>query len=332
MRDVVRLWFSRLGMMLAAGLLVVGLTWLPAGVVWIEAGDLPVGVVWGVRTEPMQPFIIDPPPAAAPPRAVWSFSQYRTAVLGYLRGLVSGELTDTTWEWRFGGAVEVTYDVLALVRERTLVSLRLLTRALGLGMAAGMVLGLLSLRRGWFRGTSLGLTVAGMAVPDFLAVIMLQLLTIWTHREFGIRLYSVLGPQGGERGWLLPLLALSLGPMAYTARLVVTGLDEVMREPYIRTARAKGLPEARVVVKHGLRNVLGRVFGGLPGMVGIALSSLVVIETLTNVNGLGAALLWGSAYPVVATAGLVFCLWFGLVDGVANTLRILADPRLREGS
>jgi len=313
MRDVVRLWLSRLGMMLAAGLLIVGLAWLPAGVVRPEGDDLPAEALWGVRTEPMQRFILKPPSVpAGRPRAYWSFSQYRGAVLTYLRQLATGQVTDAA--------------------ARALVSLRLLSQALGLGMAAGAVLGLLSLRRGVLRGASLCVTVAGLAVPDFLAVVLLQMLTIFTYREFGVRLYSVLGPAGEERGWLLPLLALSIGPMAYTARLVVTALDEEMREHYIRTARAKGLPEVLVVAKHGMRNAVGRVLGGLPGMMGIALSSLVVIEVLGNVNGLGATLLWTSSYAAVATAGLIFCVWIGLVDGLANTLRIVANPRVREGA
>lgn len=333
MQNLIRLWFSRLGMMLAAGMLVVALAWLPAGVVWVEGDGLPLGVVWSERTEPMQHFIIQPAPGeVARARAHWSFSQYGSAVMTYLRELITGQVIDHAYQWRDTGPVYIPQPVLPQVRERALVSLRLLSRALGLGMGAGVLLGLLSLRRGALRGASLGLSVAGMAVPDFLAVLLLQMLTIFTHREFGVRLYSVLGPDGGERGWLLPLLALSLGPMAYTARLVASGLDEVMRAEYIRTARAKGLPEITVVVKHGLRNVLVRVLGGLPAMISIALSSLVVIEVLTNVSGLGAALMSGWSSRLVATTGLVFCLWFGLVDGLANTLRILANPRLREGS
>lgn len=332
MRPLVRLWLSRLAMMLASWLLVIGLTWLPAGVFWVEEGDLPVGVVWGVRTESMQPFILEPEPVARKPRAHWSVSQYGQAVVTYVRELVTGQVTDYTHRWTESGPVQIPEPVLPQVRERMVVSLRLLSRALALGMAAGFALGVLSLRRGAARGFSLGLSVAGMALPEFVVVLLLQMLTIFTYREFGIRLYSVLGPSGGERGWLVPLLALSLGPMAYTARLVAGGLDEVMREDFIRTARAKGLSEARVVMKHGLRHVLGRVLGGFPTIMGNALSSMVIIEVLANVNGLAGGLMANWSSRMVATTGLVFCLWFGLLDALANTLRILANPRLREGS
>jgi len=333
MRSVLRLWFSRVGMMLAAGFLVVALAWLPAGIVQIEGDGRPAGVVWGVRTEPMQPFVLAwDPGSESKVRARWSFAAYALAVRTYLRDLAAGQVMGYTLEWLNGREVPVAYPVLPRVLEDSLVSLRLLSQALVLGMATGFGLGLLSLRRGAARGTAFGLSVAGMALPDFVVVMLLQMLTIFTHRHFGVRLYSVLGPGGGERGWLLPLVALSLGPMAYTARLVAAGLDEVMRADYIRTARAKGLPEVRVVLKHGLAVALGQVLAGLPTLLSLSLSSLVVVEVLCNVNGLGAALLANDSLPLLATVGLVFCLWFGVLDGVANTLRILANPRLREGS
>lgn len=320
-------------MMLAAGLLVVALAWLPAGIEWMEGPGPEAGVSFRLRTEPMQQFVVRPDPdTVEQTRAHWSWRQYGLAVAEYIRDLLAGEVMDHSWQWRNGKYVDVPEPLLPRVKERMLVSLQLLGEALGIGIAAGVPLGALILQRGPARGVSVGLSVAGLAVPEFLIIILLFMLTTFTYREFGVRLYSVLGPAGGERGWLPPLVALSVGPMAYTARLVATALDEVMRAEYIRTARAKGVPEARVVARHALGNALGRVLGGVPTMVNITLSSLLVVEALSAIHGLGAGLLQVDSSPVIATTGLVFCLWFGLVDGLANTLRILANPRLKEGT
>jgi len=332
-RVLLQLWLSRLLMMLTAGLLVVALAWLPAGIEWIEDLTPEENVPASVRVEPMQPFTVRADPGSAEQvRVHWSWRQYGQTVTGYIGELAAGEVLLRTHEWRGSDYVEVTQPLLPLLRERMLVSLELLGVALGVGAAVGILVGALILRRGLVQAISVGVSVVGLALPEFVIIIMMHMLTTFSYRSFGVRLYSVLGPAAGERGWLPPLVALSLGPMAYTARLVATALDEVMHEEYIRTARAKGVPEVQVVMKHALRSALARVLGGVPTMVNITLSSLLVVEVLTNIHGLGAWLMQSYDSAVIATTGLVFCLWFGLVDGLANTLRIVVNPRLKEGS
>lgn len=186
---------------------------------------------------------------------------------------------------RPGGRFGDTEPLLPPIAGAWSASFRLCITALGAGVAVGLLLAALSLGTRLGRSLSVGLSVAGLALPDFFLIVLGQMATIWTYREFGVRLWSVLGAQGAERGWLLPLVALSIGPMAYTARLTATALDEVMREDYIRTARAKGIHEIHVILGHALRNVAPRVLDGLPALLNA--TSLVIVEVLTASPGLG---------------------------------------------
>lgn len=324
-----RLWALRLLLFLLAAVVVVGLSFLPAGMIIDTDQPVRLGNIGEVRSDPTQPFRLVPQEEAAPQYAVrWSFEQYGQVLRLYGEQLVNGKLMVRNWY----GTMPGIQPLLPLVKETWLSSLSLFCMALGAGLLVGVLLGGLILGSGLSRFLSVGLSVVGMAIPDFLLVILGQMLTIWSFRSFGIRLWSVLGVQGGERGWVLPLVALSIVPMAYTARLLSTALDEVMREEYIRTARAKGVSEFWVVAKHGLRNAAPRFLNGVPGMLNVTLSSLLVVELLTNHYGLGSGLMRGLAETtphVVATTGLVFAAWFMLMDGLANSLRSLANPRLK---
>ncbi|MBP2017284.1 ABC-type dipeptide/oligopeptide/nickel transport system permease component [Symbiobacterium terraclitae] len=323
-------WALRLGLLLLSAAIVVLVAMLPRGVVATEASS-PPGSLGEVRTDATQKFRIEPLEGDAGGFAYsWSLAAYGEGLRDYMAGLAGGTLTVDQWY----GTAQRVLPLLPLLRETWWLSFQLFAAALVVGVVLGLLLGCLVLGSRAGRAFSLGLSVLGVSVPDFLLILLGQLLTIWSYRTFGVRLWSVLGVQGGERGWLLPLVALSIIPMAYTARLISTALDEAMRQEYIRTARAKGVPEVWVVLKHALRNALPRALNGMPAMLNVTLSSQLVVEVLTNHYGLGSGLMRGLSYSqphVVATIGLIFCTWFLVMDGLAVTLRALANPQLKGG-
>lgn len=327
---LVKGWALRLGLLLLSGAIVVLVAMLPEGVVVSETFT-PPGSLGEVRTDATQKFRIEPVDDDRGGLAYsWSLQQYGEGLRSYLAGLAGGTLTVERWY----GTAQRVLPLLPLLKDTWWLSFQLFAAALVLGIVAGLLLGGLVLGSRGARAFSIGLSVLGVSVPDFLLILLGQLLTIWSYRIFGVRLWSVLGVQGGERGWLLPLLALSIIPMAYTARLISTALDEAMRQEYIRTARAKGVPEVLVVLKHAMRNALPRALNGMPAMLNVTLSSQLVVEVLTNHYGIGSGLMRGLSYSqphVVASIGLIFCAWFVVMDGLAVTLRALANPQLKGG-
>ena len=131
---------------------------------------------------------------------------------------------------------------------------------------------------------------------------------------------------------VLPALVLGTIPMAVIARMTRSAMLEVLREDYMRTARAKGLSPARVVVHHGLRNALIPVVTVLGLQVGSLLGGAVLTETIFSWPGIGKWLIEAIArrdYPVVQAGILVSALLFIGVNLVVDLLYGVVNPRLR---
>lgn len=151
--------------------------------------------------------------------------------------------------------------------------------ALIVGLGAGIIAALKQ-NSGWDYG-SMALAMFGLSVPNFVLGPVLVLI-------FSLGLY-LLPPArwGGIASLILPVLTLSTIYMAYIARLTRAGMLEVMRSDYIRTARAKGLDEKTVLIKHGLRGgIIPVVSYTGPALAGL-LAGTVVVERVFAIPGLG---------------------------------------------
>ncbi len=133
---------------------------------------------------------------------------------------------------------------------------------------------------------------------------------------------------------VLPALVLGTIPMAVIARMTRSAMLEVLREDYMRTARAKGLAPARVIVVHGLRNALIPIITVLGLQVGSLLGGAVLTETIFSWPGIGKWLIDAIArrdYPVVQAGILMSALVFIGVNLVVDLLYGVVNPRLRGG-
>ena len=218
--------------------------------------------------------------------------------------------------------------VAAQLVRRTVPTALLTAAALGLVLLLAVPMGILSARR---RGGALDAAVrlaalVGAAVSSYALAFGLIIL-------FAVKLswLPAVG-YGSVAQMVLPAVALSLAPMAQLTRLIRASVLDVLGQDYIRTARAKGLSEQTVVVRHALRNALLPAIGATGVILAHLLGGAVIIETIFTWPGLG-QLIVGAAltrdYPVVqgfVTYLAVIVLLANLATDIA--LRI-ADPRLR---
>jgi ABC-type dipeptide/oligopeptide/nickel transport system permease component len=143
------------------------------------------------------------------------------------------------------------------------------------------------------------------------------------------------GPtETGAAAIVLPALTVAVHLMAMLARMTRSSMVEVLGEDYVRTARAKGLPEHTVLVKHALRNALLPVITIAGLQFGAMLSGAIVIEKVFARPGLGLTLLEAIAernYPVVQGCVLVIAAMYVLVNIAVDVAYGLTDPRIRRG-
>ena len=231
--------------------------------------------------------------------------------------------------------------VAAVIAERVPATLLLAVTALALSSLAGVALGVFAARRPR-RPAAAALNAAallGYATPPFW---LGQLALLWL--AVGTGLFPVQGmtdardPQTGVghaldvlRHLALPALVLAANELALTTRLVRTGLQEAFGSDYVRTARAKGLPDAWVV-RHALRNVMLPIVTVMGSRVGMFLSGAVLVEVVFAWPGLGRLLLaslLARDYPVLLGMFLLISLAVVLANLLTDLVYAWLDPRIR---
>lgn len=224
-------------------------------------------------------------------------------------------------------------SVRELLGETLPVSLQLGLMAFVLALALGVPLGLVAAaRRGSLLDHAVGLlTVLGIALPSFVVSVLLILLFALTLRVLPAA--SVRWEQ--PRSWVLPTLALALGPLAIFARYTRAGVLDELAHDYVRTARAKGLHERAVLYRHVLKAALlpvATVAG--PIFAAIATGSFLV-ETIFSVPGMGrffVTSIFAKDYPVIMALVLIYGGALVLSNLVVDLLYGLLDPRARVGA
>jgi len=220
-----------------------------------------------------------------------------------------------------------------LLKENLPFTVELTIAATAVGVLIGMPLGVVSAtRRGRVADYGSRLfALLGFAVPDFyLGALFLIFLSL------DLELFPINGGGDGviDNLWhlILPALTLGLIMAAFVSRLTRSTLLEVLGRDYVRTARAKGAREPRVVLRHALRNALLPVATGLSLSILSTLSGSVAIEVIFGRPGLGSMLINGIEtrdYPVIQADLIVFSLFVVLVNLVMDLLNVFIDPRIR---
>ena len=246
----------------------------------------------------------------------------RPAPLQYGHFLIHALQGDLGRSWRSNQAVT------AIILSQLPATLQLTVAGLGLAILIGVVLGLIAAVRqnSWTDNLSMVLALIGVSMPSF----WLGLLLIFL---FSLRLGWVPATgYGGIQRLILPAFTLGLQAAAIIARLVRSSVLEVLRQEYIMTARAKGLAEFRVLVRHALRNalipvvtVVGLQFGGLLG-------GAVIIETVFARQGIGriaVTAINNKDFPLIQGIVLFAAVVYTLVNLATDIVYAWLDPRIR---
>jgi len=241
--------------------------------------------------------------------------------VGFLSALARGDL---------GLSFAQNRPVTTIIQERLPKSMQLGVSAFAFALIGGLPLGIISAVRqnSIVDYLSVVLATIGASVPNFVLAVFLVLF-------FSLQLgwFDVLGWElGNYRKMVLPIVSLGLLPLALIARVTRASMLEVLRQDYIRTARAKGLDEFRVVMRHAVRNALipvltiaGPIFAGL-------VTGSFIIERFFAIGGIGTAFVDAGTlrdYGMIMGTTLMFAVAIAVMNLAVDIAYAIVDPRIR---
>ncbi|MEM8730708.1 MAG: ABC transporter permease [Pseudomonadota bacterium] len=240
--------------------------------------------------------------------------------LSYMRGIVEGNYGLSFLERR---------PVSEIVAERIGPSLQLLACSLLLTVGVAIPLGVFAAlyRASWIGSAIMALAFVGYAVPNFVIATFMVLVFAF--------LWNVL-PVVGNGTWahfVMPTIAMSGVLIAALTRFTRNAMLDVLGQDFMRTARAKGLPETVVIVKHGLRNAGVTVLSVLGLQIaGMAASGNVVVEAIFSWPGIGELLVQSAItrdYPVLQFGVICVAVAVVVINALTDIAYAFADPRIR---
>ena len=197
-------------------------------------------------------------------------------------------------------------------------------------MVIGLTLGIIAAlaKERWVNSVITVVTTLGVSMPNFLFALMIMIL-------FAVKLkwLPIVGLNGPQY-YVLPVAALSLGPISSVTRLTRSSIRDVMHEDYITLSRSKGNKETRTIILHGLKNALLPVitYSG-PLFAGMITGSLV-IETLFSVPGIGAEFtnsITNRDYTLVMGLTILFGALVIIMNLISDVVAAIVDPRIKLG-
>ena len=238
--------------------------------------------------------------------------------VNYLKNILRGDFGLST-KW-------VGSTVINLITDGFGYSARLGLSAAAMAIVSGVILGALAgLKRGkWLDKVIQVVTTALVSMPSF--VIATLLLIIFCLK---LEWAPTMATQKG--GMILPAVSLALYPMAYITRLERSAMLDVLGQDYIRTARAKGLRNNKVIFKHALKNSMGPVITYAGPMMAYILTGSMVVENIFSVPGLGRLFvnsMLRTDYMMIMGVTIFLALIMVLMNFIADVLYKVMDPRI----
>lgn len=266
---------------------------------------------------------------------------------GERRGILRGD---------FGTSFKKNQPVMLMIRERLPITLTLTFLSVFLAMAVAIPIGIYSAVNQYSKAdyAFTMFTFFGIAIPSFWFGLMLIMIFGYQFKQWGIPylppggMVSQVAPRAGsflqavgatpgsflDRGvyLILPVLVLSLRQMAGWGRFMRSSMLEVLRQDYVRTARAKGLAEKVVVGKHAVRNALIPLVTIVTFEITFFFGGAIVIERVFGIPGMGSLFITAlnqGDYPVVQAYLVILALLVVLASLLSDVLYTVVDPRIR---
>lgn len=223
------------------------------------------------------------------------------------------------------------WTIVEIMRSALPVSFQLGVLALGLAVTLGITVGVVSAaKRGhWLDQLSVGLCLVGVSLPTFVVgAVLLIVVALW------LRVVPV-GGWGRPSQALLPAITLALPFAAYIARLTRSAMLDAFSEDYIRTARAKGLSEARVLLDHALRNALLPVLSYLGPAAASIFTGSFVVEKIFTIPGMGTHVVESinnRDQSLILATVMVYSVFLASFNLIVDLLYGVVDPRIRVGA
>lgn len=243
----------------------------------------------------------------------------------YLGNCIRGDL---------GTSITYNKAVMDIISEAFLVSADLGIRALIFAVIAGILLGMVAaVKRGsaW-DSVSMFIAMIGVSVPSFIMGALFQyFLGLQLRKLLGFALFPVQG-WGDFSKTILPSFALGLGSLATVSRLMRTSMLDVLNQDYIKTAKAKGLSQTKIILRHTVRNAIMPVLTILGPTVASVLTGTFVIESIFNIPGLGKYFVMSIKdldYTMISGTTVFYGSLLILCTLVVDLLYGLIDPRVK---
>ena len=226
--------------------------------------------------------------------------------------------------------------VASLIGERIEPTLSLALFTMVLAVLIAVPLGVLAAHRqgSWIDRIVMGFSVLGFSMPSFVvAYLLIYLFAVWLN-WLPVQGYQRIaeGLGGWVRGLVLPSLTLSVIFVALIARMTRTSMLEVLSEDYIRTARAKGQSERKVLFRHALRNAAVPIVTVIGLSVALLIGGVIVTESVFTIPGLGRLTVdavLARDYPTIQAVILLFSFVYVMINLTVDMMYSLLDPRIR---
>ncbi len=238
--------------------------------------------------------------------------------VNYLKNILHGDFGLST-KWIGSTVAELIGGALPY-------SMRLGLSAASIAICFGVFLGAIAaLNRGKVLDQVIQIvTTALVSMPNFVIATLLLIV-------FGLKLKWLPTMANQPGGMILPTISLSLYPMAYITRLERSSMLDVLGQDYIRTARAKGLKNFKVIFKHALKNALGPVVTYAGPMLAYILTGSMVVENIFSVPGLGRLFvnsMLRTDYMMIMGVTIVLATMIVLMNFIADVVYKMLDPRI----
>ncbi|MCX8057932.1 MAG: ABC transporter permease subunit [Spirochaetes bacterium] len=193
----------------------------------------------------------------------------------------------------------------------------------------GIIFGIISAiyQNKWPDYLFMGFAVIGISMPSFLITILFLLLFAKV-----LKFVPFIWENGNPLSYVVPVLSLSMAEIAYITRLTKVGILDTLHQDYIRTARAKGLPESKVIIKHVLKGSLIPTVTFIGPAFAAIVTGSVVVEQICNIPGIGRDYVqaaFNRDYPVFMGVMIVYSALLILMNFVVDIVYAFLDPRIK---